>query len=117
MADLHHFIGFRDGGGGHLERWPHFRFCADCTRHVFLKTKYQISSISDDKWPTKIVALIFKMAVAAIFENGRTLPVSCFLDFACSFQSVYQISSYSGDKWPVHSISLVLQHMHAEIGV
>jgi hypothetical protein len=31
------------------------------------------------------ISLIFKMAAAAIFENGDTLPVLRFLNSACSF--------------------------------
>jgi hypothetical protein len=46
---------------------------------------YQVSSKSSDKWPTYSISLILKMAAAAIFENGGTLPVSRFLSSACSF--------------------------------
>jgi hypothetical protein len=51
--------------------------------------------------------MIFNMA-AAIFENGYTLPVLCFLDSARFSQPVHGIASLTGDKWPVHSFSLVL---------
>jgi hypothetical protein len=33
------------------------------------------SSKTNDEWPTYSVALIFKMAAAANFENDGTLPV------------------------------------------
>jgi hypothetical protein len=36
---------------------------------------YQFSSKSGDKWLTFSIALIFKMAAAAIFENGGTLRI------------------------------------------
>jgi hypothetical protein len=39
---------------------------------------YRTSSKSSDKWLTYSVALIFKMAAAAIFENGGTLPLLLF---------------------------------------
>jgi hypothetical protein len=43
---------------------------------------YQISSKSDDNWPTQGISLIFKMAAAAIFENGATLPVLFFFELS-----------------------------------
>jgi hypothetical protein len=44
---------------------------------------YQISSQSGNKWKSYIIALIFKMAAAATFENGATIPFLRFLDSAC----------------------------------
>jgi hypothetical protein len=42
-----------------------------------------MSSQSSYKWPTDYIALIFKMAAAAILENGDTLPLLLFSESAC----------------------------------
>jgi hypothetical protein len=44
---------------------------------------YQISSQSDHEWPHYSTISFFKMAAAAIFENGATLPLLRFLNPAC----------------------------------
>jgi hypothetical protein len=52
--------------------------CVFISLSMFLQSVYQISSESSDKWPTYSISLNSKMAVAAILENGGTLPVLCF---------------------------------------
>jgi hypothetical protein len=77
---------------------------------------YQISSQAGDKWPFYSIALIFKMAVAAIFEDGATFPVLRFLDSICASSYVHQVSLKLGYKCLVNPTSLVFQPKYAEMG-
>jgi hypothetical protein len=67
----------------------------------------QVSSQSDNKWLTHSHALIFKMAAAAINENGDTLPLLRRPESASFTPYVYQNSSKSVDNKPMSSISLI----------
>ena len=61
-----------------------------CYEYVF-----QISSKSDNICLFYSISLIFKMAAAAILENGRRPPLLHFFNSASDFQYIYQISSKS----------------------